>query len=91
MTAIAAGALAIASLALARVLPGWGVLFFYVLPTLFFAVWTTRELAPGRWRQAMTPLRRAWRLSRLSGPIVVSELPEPPPRRPRHEEIEAAE
>ncbi|HET8527536.1 MAG TPA: lysylphosphatidylglycerol synthase domain-containing protein [Gaiellaceae bacterium] len=70
------GALAIASLALVRIVPAWGVLFFYVLPTVFFALWGARELSPGSWRRATAPVRRAWRLSRFA----------PPPAR-RHEHV----
>lgn len=62
------GAVLVASLALARIVPAWGVLFFYVLPTIFFALWGARELAPGSWRRATAPVRRAWRLSRFAPP-----------------------
>jgi uncharacterized membrane protein YbhN (UPF0104 family) len=68
--------LTVASLALVGVVPGWGVLLFYVLPSLFFLGWGTRELAPGAWRRTATPLRRTWRQSPLSGPTAV---PKPPP------------
>jgi uncharacterized membrane protein YbhN (UPF0104 family) len=80
---LAGGSLVVASLALARVIPGWGVLFFYVVPMLFFAVWLSGEFAPQTWRRAFMPLRRAWRQSRLSGPPGVPELPPPPRRVPR--------
>lgn len=75
-TMLGIGAVTIASLALARVVPAWGVLFFYVLPTVFFALWGARELSPGSWRRATAPMRRAWRLSRLA-----------PPPAPRHEHV----
>ena len=76
------GALAVASLALVHVVPAWGVLFFYVLPTVFFALWGARELSPGSWRRATVPARRAWRLSRLAPP---------PARRHVHPHVPEAE
>jgi uncharacterized membrane protein YbhN (UPF0104 family) len=75
------GALAVASLALVRIVPAWGVLFFYVLPTVFFGLWGARELSPGSWRRATAPVRRAWRLSRFAPPPARRQepavLPEP--------------
>jgi uncharacterized membrane protein YbhN (UPF0104 family) len=82
---LAVAALTVASLALARVVPGWGVLFFYVLPTLFFAFWSARELSPARWRRATAPVRRSWRLSPLAGPRRAPPVPAPPPRPARAE------
>lgn len=67
-TALTVVALTIASLALVRIVPGWGVLFFYVLPTLFFALWTARELRPSAWRRTTAPLRWRLRQSRLAPP-----------------------
>lgn len=71
-------ALTIASLALVRVVPAWGVLFFYVLPTVFFASWSARELTPGLWRRSSAPVRRKWRTSRLSAPPYAPTVPAPP-------------
>lgn len=81
-TALAIAAVTVASLALVRVVPGWGVLFFYVLPTLFFAVWTVRELAPASWRRATAPVRRTWRSSRLGAPAARPPLAPARPRPP---------
>lgn len=82
-------ALTIASLALVRVVPAWGVLFFYVLPTVFFASWSARELKPALWRRSSTPLRRAWRSSRLSAPPSAPTLAttHPPARGLVHEGV----
>jgi uncharacterized membrane protein YbhN (UPF0104 family) len=80
--ALATGSLTIASLALVDVIPAWGVLFFYVVPTLFFGVWLLREFVPSLWRRAATPMRRSWRQSRMSGSRRVAELPPPPPKAP---------
>jgi uncharacterized membrane protein YbhN (UPF0104 family) len=55
------GSLAVVSLALARVLPGWGVFFFYTGPALILLLWAWRELSPGAWRRAVWPLLRAQR------------------------------
>lgn len=73
---VAAGCLTAATLAVVDVVPGWGVLFFYVLPSLFFAGWGARELAPAAWRRTATPVRRRFRQSRLAGS---THVPEPPP------------
>jgi uncharacterized membrane protein YbhN (UPF0104 family) len=56
-----AGSLAVASLALAHVLGGWGVFFFYTLPTLLFLMWALIELAPSLWRRALFPFLHARR------------------------------
>lgn len=77
---VAAGALTVAALAIVRVVPGWGVLFFYVVPTAFFAVWTIRELNPPLWRRAAAPVRRSWRQSRFAPPTSVAEMATPRPR-----------
>lgn len=74
------GALLVASLALVSILPTWGLLFFYVLPSFFVGVWTARELVPARWRRLAVPLRRRWRLSRLAGaPVAPPAAAAPPP------------
>ena len=78
---VGAGALTVAALALVRVVPGWGVLFFYVVPSAFFALWTLRELNPALWRRAAAPVRRSWRQSRLAPPTAVPEIATPRPRR----------
>ena len=80
---LATASLTIASLALVDVIPAWGILFFYVVPTLFFGVWLLGAFAPPAWRRTVTPLRRAFRLSRLSPGRPVGELPPPPTRAPR--------
>lgn len=72
--AFAVAAVTIASLALLHIVPGWGVLFFYVLPTVFFVLWTLGELAPSSWRRSTVRMRRAWRTSGLSAP---PSLPDP--------------
>lgn len=77
---LAAGALTVAALALVRVVPGWGVLFFYVVPSAFFALWTLRELNPALWRRTAVPVRRSWRQSRLAPPTAVREMAAPRPR-----------
>ncbi len=84
---VAAGALTVAALALVRVVPGWGVLFFYVVPSAFFALWTLRELNPVLWRRAAAPVRRSWRQSRLAPPTAVPEMatPRERPSKPRGE------
>ena len=84
---VAAGALTVAALALVRVVPGWGVLFFYVVPTAFFALWTIRELNPPLWRRAAAPVRRSWRQSRLAAPTAVPAIatPRPRPEKPARE------
>jgi uncharacterized membrane protein YbhN (UPF0104 family) len=61
LLAASAGSLAVASLALAHVLGGWGVFFFYTLPTLLFFAWALIELAPSLWRRALFPLLLARR------------------------------
>jgi hypothetical protein len=73
------GSTAVASLALAHVLSGWVVFFFYVLPATFFGLWTVREFAPGTWRRASLPLRLIFRRSRLAPPPAAPRSP-PPPR-----------
>lgn len=77
---VGAGALTVAALALVRVVPGWGVLFFYVVPSAFFALWTLRELNPALWRRTAAPVRRSWRQSRLAPPTAVPEIATPRPR-----------
>ena len=64
------GSLAVVSLALARVLPGWGVFFFYTGPALVFLVWAWRASSPSTWRYAVWPALRAWRpiARRLASP-----------------------
>jgi uncharacterized membrane protein YbhN (UPF0104 family) len=79
---VAAGALTVAALALVRVVPGWAVLFFYVVPFVFFALWTLRELRPGLWRQAVAPVRRSLRQSRIAPPTTVPEMAQPRQREP---------
>jgi hypothetical protein len=83
--AIAVALVIFGSLALVNVVPGWGVLFFYVLPTLFFGVWSVREFKPSLWRRTGTPLRRALRSTPLAEPLPQVELP-PPPARPKRRE-----
>jgi len=73
------GSTTVASLALAHVLSGWGVFFFYVLPASFFGLWIVREFAPGLWRRASLPLRLVFRRSRLA-PTPAPPRPAPPPR-----------
>jgi len=73
------GALIVASLALVSVLPDWGLLFFYVLPSSFVAMWGARELVPSRWRRLATPVRRTWRLSRFGAPPPLPPVATPPP------------
>jgi lysylphosphatidylglycerol synthase-like protein len=58
--------LAVASLALAHVVGGWGVLFFYALPASAFFAWTAAELHPAGWRRLATPVRRRVRTSRIA-------------------------
>lgn len=77
-----AGSLLVASLALVSILPSWGLLFFYVLPSSFVALWGAREVVPSAWRLVATPARRAWRLSPLAGhgglpPIAATPAPRP--------------
>jgi hypothetical protein len=55
------GSLAVVSLALARVLPGWGVFFFYTGPALIFLIWAWRASSPWTWRRAVWPWVRARR------------------------------
>ncbi len=88
---VAAACLAVASLALLDVVPGWGVLFFYVVPTFFFGVWALRELQADVWRRTVTPLRRVWRLSRLGSPPPPPDLPAPPPKPTQADVKEKAE
>jgi hypothetical protein len=52
------GSLVVVSLALARVLPGWAVLFFYTGPALVFLVWAWRASSPRTWLRAVWPLLR---------------------------------
>jgi hypothetical protein len=80
---LGAASLVVASLALAHVLGGWGVLFFYTLPGIVFFAWTAAELHPAGWRRLATPLRRRMRASRLA------PAPRPPIQAPRqrHEPV----
>lgn len=82
LIATGCASLAVAALALAHVVDGWGVFFFYALPTIVFVGWTVRELAPELWRRTATPLRWSWRHSVLAAP---ASTPLPPllPRPPR--------
>jgi Lysylphosphatidylglycerol synthase TM region len=77
--------LAVASLALAHVLGGWGVLFFYTLPAAVFFAWAAAELHPAGWRRVATPLRRRLRTSRLAPPPAAVAASRPP-----HEPVEAS-
>jgi hypothetical protein len=85
----AAGSVVVASLAFVEVLPDWGLLFFYALPSLFIGPWATRELIPARWRRVAAPLRRSWRSTPLGAvvpvPLVPADRPAPAarPRRVR--------
>jgi uncharacterized membrane protein YbhN (UPF0104 family) len=83
LIATGCGSLVIAALALAHVLHAWGVFFFYVLPAIFFAGWTVREMSPALWRRAATPLRWGWRRSVLAAPKRPAPPPLPPRERPR--------
>lgn len=80
LLATGCASLAVAALALAHVLDGWGVFFFYALPAFFFFGWAVRELSPALWRRATTPMRWRWRRSALATPP--ARLPAPPPPRP---------
>lgn len=80
---VAAGALTVAALALVHIVPGWGVLFFYVVPSAFFALWTLRELNPALWRRTAAPVRRSWRQSRLAPPTAVRGMATPRTRPPK--------
>lgn len=53
------GSLAIVSLTLADVLAGWGIFFFYTLPTLGFLAWAWHQFWPSTWRRATRPYLRA--------------------------------
>ena len=55
------GSLTVVSLALAHVLAGWGIFFFYTLPALGLLVWAWRESSPATWRRAVSPFLRARR------------------------------
>jgi uncharacterized membrane protein YbhN (UPF0104 family) len=77
--AASGGSVAVASLALAHALAGWGVFFFYTLPTLLFVGWAAVELAPSQWRRAVFPFLRAWR--RVAG-RPAPPAPPPAPREP---------
>jgi uncharacterized membrane protein YbhN (UPF0104 family) len=55
------GSLAVVSLALAHVLAGWGIFFFYTVPALGLLVWAWRESSPSTWRRAVAPFLRARR------------------------------
>ncbi|MGH3002494.1 MAG: lysylphosphatidylglycerol synthase domain-containing protein [Gaiellaceae bacterium] len=81
LLATAGGSIVVAALALTHVLVGWGVLFFYALPAIFFSAWIARELAPDLWRRAATPLRWSWRRSVLAAPA--RPAPPLPPLRVR--------
>jgi hypothetical protein len=52
------GALVVFSLALAEVLAGWGIFFFYIVPALAMAAWAWREVSPSTWRRAIWPFLR---------------------------------
>jgi uncharacterized membrane protein YbhN (UPF0104 family) len=69
------GSLAVVSLALARVLPGWGVFFFYTGPALVFLVWAWRASSPSTWRFAVWPALRAWRPIAGRGRLASAEAP----------------
>ena len=49
------GALVVFSLALAQVLAGWGIFFFYTVPALAMLAWAWREVSPSTWRRAIWP------------------------------------
>lgn len=92
LLAAAAGSVVVASLAFVEVLPDWGLLFFYALPSVFIGPWATRELIPARWRRVATPVRRSWRRTRIgwSAPLPAIAAPAEPrplvvprPRLPR--------
>ncbi len=55
------GALVVFSLALAQVLAGWGIFFFYTAPALVMLVWAWREVSPSTWRRAIWPFLSARR------------------------------
>ena len=52
------GALVVFSLALAHVLAGWGIFFFYTVPALAMLAWAWREVSPSTWRRAIWPFLR---------------------------------
>ena len=52
---VSLGALVVFSLALAQVLAGWGIFFFYTVPALAMAAWAWREVSPSTWRRAIWP------------------------------------
>ena len=55
------GALVVFSLALAQVLAGWGIFFFYTVPALAMLAWAWREVSPSTWRRAVWPFLRVRR------------------------------
>ena len=55
------GALVVFSLALAQVLAGWGIFFFYTVPALVMLAWAWREVSPSTWRRAIWPFLSARR------------------------------
>jgi hypothetical protein len=68
---VSLGALVVFSLALAKVLAGWGIFLLYTVPALALLAWAWRETSPATWRLAIWPLvrvrRRATVLSRRRG------------------------
>jgi hypothetical protein len=58
---VSIGALAVFSLALANVLAGWGIFFFYTVPALAMLGWAWHESSPSTWRRAIWPFLRARR------------------------------
>ena len=52
------GALVVFSLALAHVLAGWGIFFFYTVPALAMLAWAWHEVSPSTWRRAIWPFLR---------------------------------
>ncbi len=56
------GALVVFSLALAQVLAGWGIFFFYTVPALAMLAWAWHEVSPSTWRRAIWPFLRLRRL-----------------------------
>lgn len=59
---VSLGALVVFSLALAHVLAGWGIFFFYTGPALAMLAWAWREVSPSTWRRAIWPLLKVRRM-----------------------------
>jgi hypothetical protein len=75
------GSLTVVSLALADVLAGWGIFFFYTVPALGFLAWAWRAASPATWRPAVSPFTRARGAppARVSAPVPApsARLPTP--------------